>query len=113
MASRGEVWGANLSPAQGHEQAGTRPVLVISDDRLNHGPANLVVVLPITSKDRRVPLHVEVEPPDGGLGVTSYVMCDQIRTISTDRLIERWGRITSRATLSRIEDGLRIVLNLQ
>lgn len=112
MASRGEVWGANLSPTEGHEQAGTRPVLVVSDDRLNHGPADLAVVLPITTKKKNVPLHVEVSPPEGGLEVTSYVMCDQVRTISiSKRLIERWGRVSPR-TLARAEDGLRIVLGL-
>ncbi len=111
MASRGEVWGVNLNPVKGHEQAGTRPALVISDDRFNHGPADMVVVLPITKVDKGIPLHIEVHPPEGGLDITSYVMCDQVRAVSNARLIERWGRVSGR-TVALVEDGLRIVLNL-
>ncbi|OYV95604.1 MAG: growth inhibitor PemK, partial [Planctomycetia bacterium 21-64-5] len=47
---RGEVWTVNLDPVRGHEQAGTRPALIVSVNRFNHGPAGLVVVLPITSR---------------------------------------------------------------
>ena len=53
--SMGEVWLADLGATRGHEQAGRRPVLVFSIDDFNSGPANLVVVLPLTSKFRGVP----------------------------------------------------------
>src|SRR5438128_11466126 len=46
---RGEVWLIDLNPVRGHEQAGRRPALVVSDDLFNQGPAGLVIVLPITS----------------------------------------------------------------
>jgi len=45
--SRGEVWLVDLNPARGHEQAGIRPGLVVSVDPFNHGPAGLVVLLPV------------------------------------------------------------------
>jgi len=48
--SRGEVWIVDLDPTKGHEQAGRRPCLVISVDIFNQGPADLVVVLPMTTK---------------------------------------------------------------
>src|SRR5204862_2444879 len=51
---RGEVWMLNFDPTRGHEQAGTRPALIISVDVFNAGPADLVIVLPITSRSKRV-----------------------------------------------------------
>ena len=90
---RGEVWLAELSPTQGHEQGGSRPVLIVSRDDFNAGPADLVMVLPITSKLRGLPTRVRVEPPEGGLRMASEVLCDQIRTISTQRLLCRLGAV--------------------
>ncbi|HYN21742.1 MAG TPA: type II toxin-antitoxin system PemK/MazF family toxin, partial [Thermoanaerobaculia bacterium] len=46
---RGEVWLASLDPVRGHEQAGTRPVLIVSEDLFNRGPAELIIALPVTS----------------------------------------------------------------
>jgi mRNA interferase MazF len=108
---RGEVWLADLNPTRGHEQAGQRPVAVLSEDRFNNGPAGLVVVLPITSTIRPIPSHVVVEPPEGGLRVRSAVICEAIRSISTDRLVSRWGRLGGKS-LARMEDVLRILLRL-
>jgi mRNA interferase MazF len=108
---RGEIWLADLNPTRGHEQAGTRPVAVVSEDRLNDGPAGLVIVLPITSTIRGVPSHIVVEPPEGGLEVRSAVICEAIRSVSTDRLVERWGRLSG-SSQARIEDVLRILLRL-
>ena len=48
--NRGDVWIVDLDPTKGHEQAGKRPCLVISVDIFNQGPADLVMVLPITTK---------------------------------------------------------------
>ncbi len=44
---RGEIWLADLNPTRGHEQSGRRPVIVLSEDLFNNGPADLVIVLPI------------------------------------------------------------------
>ena len=60
-----------LDPAKGREQAGQRPALVLSVDLFNHGPADLVVVLPITSKAKGIPFHVSIKPPNGGLKLKS------------------------------------------
>ncbi|HUG53221.1 MAG TPA: type II toxin-antitoxin system PemK/MazF family toxin [Vicinamibacteria bacterium] len=108
---RGEVWLADLSPTRGHEQAGRRPVLVVSEDLFNRGPAGLVIVLPMTSTVRPIPSHVAVSPPEGGLEVRSAVLCEAIRSVSTDRLIQRWG-VVAPPTMTRIEDRLRILLRL-
>lgn len=109
--SRGEVWLVNLNPAKGHEQAGKRPALVISVDTFNHGPADLAVVLPITSKYRGIPFHVRVEPPEGNLKKESFIKCEDIRSISKIRLEKFIGEVF-KSTLSKVEDRLRILLEL-
>jgi mRNA interferase MazF len=109
--SRGEVWAADLNPPQGHEQGDTRPVLIVSVDPFNHGPSGLVIVVPISTKDKRVRSQVPVDPKEGGLKTRSFIKCEAIRSISTDRLHGRWGKV-SQATLIAVEDCLRILMNL-
>lgn len=108
---RGEVWLAELNPVRGHEQAGKRPVLIVSEDLFNRGPADLVIVLPLTSTLRPIPSRVRLSPPEGGLKVESDVLCDAIRSISKERLLVRWGMVRP-GTLEEIEDRLRILLRL-
>lgn len=52
---RGENWLIDLNPTRGHEQGGRRPGLVVSVDLFNKGPAGLVIVLPITTKEKGIP----------------------------------------------------------
>lgn len=110
-ASRGEIWLVNLSPTAGREQAGTRPALVVSVDLFNHSAAELVVAIPITSREKGIPLHVEITPPEGGLSLKSYAKCEDVRSISTSRLTKRLGRVSTK-TVDEIEDRLRILLGL-
>lgn len=109
--SRGDVWSLNLDPALGREQSGTRPALVVSVDRFNHGPAGLVVVLPITSKDKKQPMHVALQPPDGGLPMLSFVKCEDIRSVSKARLKQFRG-VVSGPAMNEVEKRLRILLDL-
>ena len=108
---RGEIWSVNLNPTRGHEQAGIRPALIVSVDAFNHGPAGLVVLLPLTTKHRGIPFHVEVGSRDGSVKVKSFVKCEDIRSVSKERLVDRWG-ISSQETMTQVEDRLRILLNL-
>ena len=110
-ASRGEIWLVGLDPTKGREQAGMRPALVISVDIFNHGAAELVVAIPITSRAKGIPLHIKVDPPEGGLSVTSYVKCEDVRSISTARLVRKLGTVAS-STIDEVEDRLRILLGL-
>lgn len=110
--SRGEIWLADLNPILGHEQAGTRPVLITSTDLFNHGPAGLVFVIPVTRTDRRIPVHIALDPPEGGVASRSFILCDALRSISKDRLKGRpWGAVAP-ATMRRVEDMLRVLLEL-
>jgi mRNA interferase MazF len=111
LPARGEIWLANLNPTLGREQAGRRPVLIVSEDLLNQGPAGLVIALPLTSTLRPIPTHVPVEAPEGGLRNRSAILCEAIRSISTVRLVERWGAVSAR-TMGAVEDRLRILMRL-
>ena len=107
---RGDIWTVDLDPTRGREQAGRRPALIVSVDLFNHGPADLVVVLPLTSKDKGIPLHVRVAPPEGGVEEPSFVKCEDVRSISKQRLAKRWGRVSSQ-TMLEIEERLGIFQN--
>ena len=108
---RGEVWLADLDPSKGREQAGRRPVLVVSVGEFNRSGAELAVVLPLTSNLRLIPWQVMVKPPEAGLRAPSAIMCEAIRSVSKARLERRWGSV-SPATLAEVEDRLRILLSL-
>lgn len=108
---RGEVWWVVLDPTRGREQAGRRPALVLSADLLNASAAGIVSALPITSRDRGIRSHVAVEPPEGGLAVPSWILCEQVRTISRERLLGRIGVVTMR-TLAAAADRVRVLLDL-
>ena len=109
--SRGEVWMVDLSPGRGHEQRGKRPGLVISVDLFNQGPAGMVIVLPITTRAKGIPFHVEVDPPEGGLKRRSFVKCDDVRSVARQRLSKPLGSV-SESTMAEVEDRLRILLDL-
>ncbi|PSB53358.1 growth inhibitor PemK [filamentous cyanobacterium Phorm 6] len=109
--SRGDIWLIDLNPIRGREQSGKRPCLIVSVDLFNQGASELVVVLPVTSKDKRIPWHVEVNPPEGGLRQRSFIKCEDVRSISIERLFELWGAVCP-TTLMMVEERLRILLNL-
>lgn len=111
MATRGEIWFTDLDPTRGREHRGTRPVLIVSADQLNSGPADLVIGIPMTAKDKRVPLHVRVDPPESGLSETAFVITEAIRSLSCDRLVRRVGKV-SHETMRVVEDRLKIALDL-
>jgi mRNA interferase MazF len=101
----------DLEPVRGHEQGGRRPCLVLSDDRFNRSPAELAIVLPITSIDKRIRLHVAVAPPDGGLRRRSFVKPEDIRSVSMQRLGRRLG-VVSAETMETVEARVRTLLGL-
>lgn len=110
--SRGDVWYIDLSdPPKGHEQPGNRPALILSVDKFNHGPADLVIAIPISKVPKGIPTHVEVKPPEGGVTIRCFVKCEAIRSLSKIRLVRRMGAVSER-TMEAIEDRVRILLGL-
>ena len=108
---RGEVWLVNFDPTRGREHAGKRPALVVSTSGFNKSPAELVVVIPITSKDKKIPWHVLIQPPEGGTKTKSFIMCEAVRSITKERMVERWGNVST-TILQEVDDRLRILLDL-
>jgi mRNA interferase MazF len=106
---------ADLAAGRGHEQSGQRPVLVLSEDTFNSGLSGLVMVIPLTSKvskSKNLPAHLPENPPEGGLKTPSVLLCDQLRTISKDRLGKvAWGTVSA-ATLTQVETTVRWLLGL-
>lgn len=111
MIWRGEVYDVDLGRPIGHEPAFRRPAVVASVDILNNGVGGLVMVVPITTAAYGLRSHVEIEPVSSGLGHTSYARCDQLRTVSTERLVARRGMLGP-GELSEVDQALRFVLDL-
>lgn len=88
-----DVWLARLDPIAGHEQAGTRPVVVISRDAFNASGWRLCLCVPLSTRDRASPLHVQIDPPEGGVRATSFALVDQVRALDRSRLTTQWGAI--------------------
>jgi mRNA interferase MazF len=108
---RGEIWDVNLDPVLGHEQGGRRPVLVVSVDQFNQGPSGLVIVVPITSKDKRIRSQVAIEAGEGGLNTRSFAMCEAVRSVSLERLSGRRG-VVSLETMAKVAYCLQVLLGI-
>ena len=83
---QGEIWLADLNPPVGHEQAGPpRPVLVVSGAVMNLAPYGLSLVVPLSSKIKKLPGHVLLPSVQSGLRADSEIMCEHLRSISHER----------------------------
>jgi mRNA interferase MazF len=105
---RGEIRWADLNPARGHEQAGLRPVLVLSHDVFNERSGTVIAVA-LTSQEPRAAFPLTLESKAAGLSKRSWITISQIRTLSVDRISRRIAR-ASEEELARVLDGLNEVL---
>lgn len=101
---RGEVLWADLSPVRGNEQAGRRPIVVISEEVFN-ARSGTVIALAITSQSPRAGFPLTMEIDQGKLPNRSWVKISQVRTLSVERLGKKLGRV-SPEELDRIVEGL-------
>ncbi len=110
---RGGIYWLDWHPARGSEQEGRRPGLVVQTDLANSNLRYpLTVVVAISSAGRPVPFHVRIEPSESnGLRQVSFAKCEQLLTISKDRLIEQMG-VLGEAEMSEVDASLRRVLAL-
>ncbi len=95
----------------GHEQAYRRPAVIMSSDRLNNSRAELAIVVPLTRSRRGLPSHVEIGPGDSGLAELSYAKTEDVKSISTHRLVRRLG-LASPAKVDEIGRALVLLLEL-
>jgi mRNA interferase MazF len=113
MIRRGEIYFADLDPVRGHEQAGTRPVLIVQND-VGNQYSSTTIVAAITSRiqKKRLPVHVEISGKESGLSKDSVILLDQLRTLDMGRLIRRVGQLSSQK-MSDVDMGLRRSLALK
>jgi mRNA interferase MazF len=105
---RGEIRWAELNPVRGHEQAGRRPVLVLSHDVFNERSGTIIAVA-LTSQEPRAGFPLTLESKAKGLTKRSWIKISQIRTLSVDRLGSRVAR-ASEEELARVVDGLTEII---
>ena len=105
---RGDVFWADLSPTRGHEQGGRRPVLILSHDVFNQRSGTVIAVA-ITSQPQRAGFPLTLEIQSAKLPKQSWVKISQIRTVSTERLGKKLGRI-SPEELNKVVEGLLEIL---
>jgi mRNA interferase MazF len=111
---RGELYWLDWSPGRGSEQSGQRPALVVGADagnRNEHYP--LTIVVAVSSTQRNIATHVHLQPsPENGLRTRSSAKCEQVLTVSKDRLLELLGRISG-AELRQVDHALKRALELR
>jgi mRNA interferase MazF len=105
---RGEIRWAELNPVRGHEQAGERPVLVLSHDVFNERSGTVIAVA-LTSQEPRAGFPLTVELSTAKLPKRSWVKVSQIRTLSTERIGKRLGRASDEDVAAVLEGLFEII----
>ena len=105
---RGDVFWADLDPVRGREQAGRRPVLILSEDVFNERSGTVIAVA-LTSQEPSAGYPLTLEIRSIPLAKRSWVKISQIRTLSTERLGSRLGRL-SPEEFALVVDGLNEII---
>lgn len=107
---RGDIFYADLSPVQGSEQGGVRPVLIIQNDIGNkYSPTVIAAAITSQMTKAKLPTHIEVKEGDFGLPKDSVILLEQIRTLDKRRLKDKLGEVDSH-TMQKIERAVLISL---
>ena len=105
---RGEIRWADLNPVRGREQAGLRPVLIVSHDIFNER-SGTVIAMALTSQPQRAGFPLTMELESRNLPKRSWLKISQIRTLSVDRIGKRIGK-TSLEELNRVVEGINEII---
>lgn len=109
---RGEIYFADLSPVQGSEQGGVRPVLVIQNDIGNRfSPTVIIAAITAQIQKAKLPTHVEIEASEAGLERRSVILLEQIRTLDKQRLTSKITQLDA-ADMRRVDEALKISIGL-
>ena len=113
MISRGSIYFVELAPTQGREQAGQRPVLVVSVDSINRQPLVVTVVVGTDAANipRDYPTNVRVSARESGLPKETVFLCFQVRSLDPSRFGAPSG-VLAEARMAEVERALRLVLGL-
>jgi mRNA interferase MazF len=120
MISRGQIYQVDLAPTRGREQAGRRPVLVVSADAVNRQPLVVTVVVGTDAKKvpRNYPTNVRVTAQEAGLAKDTVFLCFQIRSLDPERFRDsRTGRPNTLGSLpahrmAEVDQALKLTLGL-
>lgn len=120
MISRGQIYFVSLDPTKGREQAGRRPVLVVSADAINRQPLVVSVVVGTDARNvpRDYPTNVRVTAKEAGLPMDTVFLCFQIRSLDPARFYDPKTRRPSlagnfpSARMAEVERALKLVLSL-
>jgi len=120
MINRGQIYFVNLSPTQGREQAGYRPVLVVSVDVINRQPLVVAVVVGTSAKNvpRDYPTNVRVTAKETGLAADTVFLCFQIRSLDPARFLDPKTHHPNLAgtmppsRMTEVENTLKLVLGI-
>lgn len=102
-----QVWWVDFNPQIGREQAGLRPAIVVGTALACQLPNQLAFVVPCTTTDRKLPLHPAVD----SLGQPSFAMCDQLKSVSRQRLTRRHRARLPREEIDAIKFALRQMID--
>ena len=105
---RGEIRWADLNPVRGSEQAGRRPVLILSQDVFNDRSGTVIAVA-ITSQPQRAGFPLTLELESKGLPKRSWAKISQIRTLAVERIDKRIGR-ASPEEMAQVIEGLNEII---
>ena len=110
MASilRGEIRWADLNPVRGHEQSGTRPIIILSHDVFNER-SGTVIAMAITSQPQRAGFPLTLELESSSLPKRSWIKISQIRTLSVERIGDLIETLPPEK-LSTLVDGLNEII---
>lgn len=105
---RGDIFWADLDPVRGREQAGRRPILVVSQDVFNQR-SGTVIAIALTSQEPTVGYPLALEVRTVSLPKRSWIKISQIRTLSTERLGSRLGHLPPEE-IQLVIEGLNEIL---
>ena len=105
---RGEIRWADLNPVRGREQAGLRPVVILSHDVFNERSGTVIAVA-LTSQEPKAGFPLTLETSAAGLSKRSWVKISQIRTLAVERIGRRLG-IAAEEELARVIEGLNEII---
>ena len=111
--SQGDVWLFDPDPVKGREIGKKiRPCLVISNNLINKGSSELLIIVPLTTVFKGIPSHIRIDPSEGKLDKLSFAICEQVRCISKERLIDKLGTIQSKPILKEIQSWIHDFIRL-
>ena len=111
---RGEIYFVNLNPTKGREQAGERPVLIISNDMINKLPLVVTVIVGTKSDNiqKDFPTNILVTSSESGLPFDTVFLCFQVRSLDPKRFPSKPAGNISEQKMEQVEETIRFCLDL-